>query len=202
MSEFFLEFFTEEMPSGLQKNLRQNLLSLFKENLEKNDITFKSGTSYSTPNRLVIYFYGIPKKIKQKALKIKGPNLNAPVQALEGFLRSNNLQKKDVTEEENEKGKFYFAYIKPKTVDVFERLSQLIPETILKFSWKKSMKWSNYELSWGRPLKSILALFDSKIIKFKFFHLESNNLTFGNSSTEEPTRVIKSYKNLFETKKN
>ena len=56
------------------------------------------------------------------------------------------------------------------------------------------MKWSNYELSWGRPLKSILALFDRKIIKFKFFHLESNNLTFSDSSTEDSTNVIKSYK--------
>ena len=194
MSEFFLEFFTEEMPAGLQKNARENLLNLFKENFEKNNITFRSGTSYSTPNRLVIYFDGIPKKIKKKGVKIKGPNLSAPAQALEGFLRSNNLQKKDVTKEENEKGKFYFAFIKPKTIDVFEKLSELIPETIVKFSWKKSMKWSNYELSWGRPLKSILALFDRKIIKFKFFHLESNNLTFSDSSTEDSTNVIKSYK--------
>ena len=170
MSELFLEFFTEEMPSGLQSNIRENLLSLFKENLEKNDIPYKSANSYSTPNRLVIYIEGIPKKIKQKGMKIKGPNLNSPSKALEGFLRSNNIEKKDLTEEENEKGKFYFAFIKPKTIDVFEKLSKLTPETIGKISWKKSMRWSNYELSWGRPLKSILALFDNKIIKFKFFH--------------------------------
>ena len=29
MSELFLEFFTEEMPSGLQSNIRENLLSLY-----------------------------------------------------------------------------------------------------------------------------------------------------------------------------
>ena len=50
MSELFLEFFTEEMSSGLQSNIRENLLSLFKENLEKNDIPYKSANSYSTPN--------------------------------------------------------------------------------------------------------------------------------------------------------
>ena len=71
MSELFLEFFTEEMPSGLQSNIRENLLSLFKENLEKNDIPYKSANTYSTPNRLVIYIEGIPKKIKQKGLEKK-----------------------------------------------------------------------------------------------------------------------------------
>ena len=195
MSELFLEFFTEEMPSGLQSNIRENLLSLFKENLEKNDIPYKSANTYSTPNRLVIYIEGIPKKIKQKGMKIKGPNFNSPSKALEGFLRSNNIEKKDLTEEENEKGKFYFAFIKPKTIDVFEKLSKLTPEIIGKISWKKSMRWSDYELSWGRPLKSILALFDNKIIKFKFFHLESSNITFADSSTEDSPKVIKNYKN-------
>ena len=33
MSEFFLELFSEEIPSGLQKNLRERLLEEFQKSL-------------------------------------------------------------------------------------------------------------------------------------------------------------------------
>ena len=39
------------------------------------------------------------------------------------------------------------------------------------------MKWSNYDLNWGRPLRSILALFDKKHLKFQYAHLETVNFT-------------------------
>ena len=39
------------------------------------------------------------------------------------------------------------------------------------------MKWSDYDLSWGRPLRSILAIFDKKHLKFKYAHLETVNFT-------------------------
>ena len=48
MSQFFLELFSEEMPVALQKNARENILKLFKDNFEKNNIIYKSGVSYSS----------------------------------------------------------------------------------------------------------------------------------------------------------
>ena len=33
-------------------------------------------------------------------------------------------------------------------------------------------------MEWGRPLKSILCVFDNKSLQFKFHHLESSNKTF------------------------
>ena len=30
------------------------------------------------------------------------------------------------------------------------------------------MKWGEYDLNWGRPLKSILSVFDKKVINFNF----------------------------------
>ena len=202
MSQFFLELFSEEMPAALQQNARENILKLFKNNFEKNNIIYKSGVSYSTPNRLVFLFEGMPIKIHEKALKIKGPRTDAPKQALEGFIKSNNLDQKNVTEENTDKGKFYFALTKAKTISVEERLSKLAPEIIGKFSWKKSMKWSDYDLNWGRPLKSILAIFDNKVLRFKFFHLTSNNLTFAESAMENSTKIIKNYKSYLKLLKN
>ena len=63
-----------------------------------------------------------------------------------------------------EKGEFYFAETKLKVIDVLKELQSIIPEALQSYSWKKSMKWSVYDLSWGRPLKSIIALFGLSLI--------------------------------------
>ena len=41
-------------------------------------------------------------------------------------------------------------------------LEKNIPLILDKMAWNKSMRWNNYNLNWARPLKSILAVFDSK----------------------------------------
>jgi len=42
MSELFLELFSEEIPSELQRNAREGILKLFTESFDKLDINFKS----------------------------------------------------------------------------------------------------------------------------------------------------------------
>ena len=109
MSEFFLELFSEEIPANLQKNARNSLLKIFKDFFEKKNISFSKGSSLSTPNRLLIMFDGIKPEIYQKEEEIRGPKIDAPEKDLDGFLKSNNFQTKDLYEKTNEKGSFYFA---------------------------------------------------------------------------------------------
>ena len=60
MAEFFLELFTEEIPANLQINARENLIINIKNFLDRENITYKGKSkSYSTPNRLVIYYENI-----------------------------------------------------------------------------------------------------------------------------------------------
>ena len=56
------------------------------------------------------------------------------------------------------------------------------------------MKWSTYDLNWGRPLKAIVALFNNKIVNFNFHHLKSSNQTIIGVANEEKGRKINSYK--------
>ena len=141
MSELFLELFSEEIPANLQKNARKNLLQNFKDFFLKKDISFSEEFSFSTPNRLLILFKGIKPEIKQKEEEIRGPKIDSPEKALIGFLRSNNLQNKDLYKKESEKGVFYFAKKSSKTIKVFDLLNENIPLILDKIPWKKSMKW-------------------------------------------------------------
>ena len=200
MSEFFLELFSEEIPSSLQKNLREDLLNSFTKEFNEKSISYKKNSSFSTPNRLVVLFEGLQKKILLKSEEIKGPNVKAPEIALEGFIRSNNIVKKDLIKKKLDKGEFYFFKTKSKKLSTQDLLEELIPEILNKIQWKKSMRWSDFNLSWGRPLKSILAIFDRKKLTFNFHHLTSSNSTFIDKEFEEKKKIFtdfKDYNNFF-----
>ena len=194
MSEFFLELFSEEIPANLQKNARENLLQNFKDFFEKKNISFSKNLSFSTPNRLLILFEGIKPEIKQKEEEIRGPKIDAPKKALDGFLRSNNFQKKNLYQKENDKGAFYFVKNPPKTIKISELLNENIPSILDGISWKKSMKWGDFQLYWARPLKSILAIFNNKNLLFKYHHLQSSNLTFVDKDFEDKKKSFNNFK--------
>ena len=204
MSEFFLELFSEEIPSRLQINARNELTQIFKKFFDDNEIIVKGKiNTYSTPNRLIVHINKISKDVIKKAEEIRGPNINAPEKALEGFLKSNKISKEKVFKKSTEKGIFYF-YNKPsQKIKTYDLLKENIASLLLKISWKKSMKWGNHDLYWGRPLKSILALFDKKIIEFKLNHLQSSNKTFTDKDLEDEVKGFddfKSYIKFFKQK--
>ncbi len=194
MAEFFLELFSEEIPANLQKNFREKLLEEFREYFINKSIKSKKSFSLSTPNRVIIVFEGLQKKIKVGSEEIKGPKTSAPVEAIEGFLRSNKIDKKQLIKRDIEKGEFYFFKTPSKTLNTSDLLKDLIPKLLGSYQWKKSMKWGEFNLNWARPLKSILSVFDEKIIDFKFYHLTSSNRTFIDKDYEEKTGVFKNFK--------
>ena len=64
------------------------------------------------------------------------------------------------------------------------------------------MRWGENSLSWARPLKSILAILDGKLIDFKYHHLSSTNQTFLDKEFEEKTKKITNLKNYKNNLKN
>ncbi len=194
MSEFFLELFSEEIPAGLQKNLREKLLDQFQKFFLEKSIKSKKSFSLSTPNRLIIVFDGLDKQIRILSKEIRGPKINAPDQALEGFLRSNKIEKKNLFRKKTEKGEFYYYKTTSKLLKTNHLLMESVPRLLKNFQWKKSMTWGSYDLNWGRPLKSILSVFDKKVVNFKFHHLTSSNSTYIDKDFEEKKRFFKDFR--------
>ena len=194
MAQFFLELFSEEIPADLQINLRKNLLEEFEKFFLSKSIKSKKSFSLSTPNRLVVVFEGLDDQIKVLSEKIKGPKTNAPDEALEGFIRSNKVEKKNLFKDQTNKGEFYFYKTKSKIIKTHDLLTDIIPKILESYQWKRSMKWGEFDLSWGRPLKSILSIFGGKIIDFRFYHITSSNSTYVDKDFEEKKKIFKDFK--------
>jgi glycyl-tRNA synthetase beta chain len=193
MSELFLELFSEEIPVSLQKDIREKLILDIKKVFEERSIKFKKYFSLSTPNRLVVVFQNLDREVKIKSEEIKGPSTTSPSQALEGFLKSQKISKKQVFKKKNDKGEFYFYKTKETKLKTLDLIKERLPKILIEFKWKKSMKWGSYNLNWGRPLKSILCVFDKKVINFSIGHLKSSNYTFLDKDFEERKKTFNDF---------
>jgi|TARA_B110000285_G_scaffold114299_1_gene129626 glycyl-tRNA synthetase beta chain len=198
MSHFLLELYSEEIPHGLQIDTRQNIEVLFNKKLTEYNIAFKKFSVFSTPTRLCVSIEGLPSTLSVPSKEIKGPKVGSPEQALAGFLKSNQSEQKDVFEKTIDKGNFYFVKTKKENLDLQKLFATTVPEILQSLSWKKSMRWANHSLVWGRPLKSILSLFDNHTVNFNFHHLSSSNKVYVGSVQEEKQVNIKSAGQYFQ----
>lgn len=197
MSNFLLELYSEEIPHGLQIDCRINIETAFVKKLEEQNIKYKQIKVFSTPTRLCVHVEGLPTYLVLEAKELKGPKVGSPEQALEGFLKSNILEKKDVFEKEIDKGTFYFAITKQQKVDLQSLFAKQISDILKSINWKKSMRWSDYIMTWARPLKSIFCLFDNCTVNFDFYHLKSSNKIYVGGPYDEKTVIIKNISQYF-----
>ena len=96
----------------------------------------------------------------------KGPKVDAPQAAIDGFLRSTGLSLDQLTKQDDKKGAFYVAVIKKDGRARHEIIAALVPDVIRKFPWGKPMRWGSGTLKWVRPLHSILCTFDGEVVPF------------------------------------
>ena len=199
MSELLIELFSEEIPPNLQISARNQFKKLFTENLYTINLKPKVFEIYSTPTRLVSIITGLPNKIKILPAEVKGPKLGVPENVVKNFAKSKGSDVADLFEKKLEKGTFYFAKIKGKEINTEEELIKCIKKSLKGISWKKSMKWADHDMGWGRPLKSILSIFNNKLLKFKHEHLQSVNYTLleqDSEITQKRVNNFNDYKNF------
>ena len=194
MSDFFLELYSEEIPHGLQIHARKQIHELILKELNENNIKFKGFDIFSTPKRLIVFIENITLNQKIESQEVKGPKVGCNDQALEGFLKSKNAIKEDLIQKSTDKGEFYFVKLPAKTLLTSDILRKKLPSILQTISWKKSMRWSDHDCFWGRPLKSILCLLDNKVLDFSFFHINSSNSTYVNGPFEDKEIKIKNFK--------
>ena len=194
MAELLLELFSEEIPAQLQIEARNQLKSLTEKLFKEKNINLKDIKVYSTPTRLCLTIKDLPIIIKSTAQEIRGPKVGSSENVLEGFVKAKNVSKIDLFEKDTGKGKFFYIKTSGKNILVEDLLKEIISRLLTLISWKKSMKWSNYNLMWGRPLRSILCLFNEKKLHFKLNHLESTDSVAIEQDLEIKFKKIKNFK--------
>ena len=177
MSEFILELYSEEIPPNLQINARNDLETKIKSSLIEENLKFGSLKAFSSPTRLTIFLKDFSEYIKIPSKEIRGPKVGVMEDVINNFLKSHNSSRKDLLEKQIDKGKFYYIKTRSKEILTSEVLKKIVVNSIASIKWKKSMRWSDTDLLWGRPLRSILAVYNKKILTFSYGHLRASDCT-------------------------
>ena len=179
MPELLLELFSEEIPARMQAKAAEDLRAMVTTALVDAGLTYEGAQAHATPRRLVISVEGLNAKAADTVEERKGPRVDAPQQAIDGFLKSTGLSLEQLTVQEDKKGKAYIAVIKKSGRAATDVFADLVPTVIRNFPWPKSMRWGSGQLKWVRPLQSILCTFDGEVVPFEIEGLVSGNTTLG-----------------------
>ena len=180
MPDLLLELFSEEIPARMQANAAKDLERLIVGALSDRGLLFEGVKSFAGPRRLTLTLHGLPLKQPDVSEEKKGPRVDAPEKAVEGFLRSAGVTLAECQKQADAKGEFYVAVIQRKGRATAEVLAEIIPEAMAKLPWPKSMRWGTGGATrWVRPLHAILCTFDGEVVPLEFAGVKSGNTTRG-----------------------
>ena len=181
MAELLLELFSEEIPARMQGRAAEDLKRLVTEGLKAEGLEAGEAKAYATPRRLALVVEGVPAKSPDISEERKGPRVNAPDQAIAGFVKSAGLRSiKDAQiVKDDKKGDFYVVRIEKPGRAATEIVAALVPAVVARFPWPKSMRWGSGRTTWVRPLHSIVCLLDGKVVPFAIEDAEAGRATRG-----------------------
>jgi glycyl-tRNA synthetase beta chain len=179
MPELLLELFSEEIPARMQAKAAEDLRGLVTDALVEAGLSFEAAKAHAGPRRLTLGVEGLEAKAKDVVEERKGPRVDAPKPAIEGFLKSTGLKLGEIETQDDKKGKFYIAKLRKAGRAAPEIVAAAVPEVVRKFPWPKSMRWGAGRLRWVRPLKSILCVFDGEVVPFAIDGIVSGDATRG-----------------------
>ena len=199
MAELLLELFSEEIPARMQTRAREDLARLLGEKLKAAGLDFSEIKTFATPRRLTAVVDGVPKRSPDIKEERKGPRVDAPEQAINGFLKSAGLKSVGQAEiREDKKGSYYVAMLEKPGRDAGDVVAEIVPEIVKGFPWPKSMRWGAGKLRWVRPLHSILCLLDGQLVDFEVDGIKSGKETRGHRFMAPKSFAVKSFKDYAE----
>ena len=91
MPDLLIELFSEEIPARMQPKAAEDLKRLVTDGMVEAGLTYASTGAFATPRRLTLAVEGVLAETPDVREERKGPRVDAPEKALEGFLRSTGL---------------------------------------------------------------------------------------------------------------
>ncbi len=169
MADFLLEIFSEEIPARMQKQAAADLARLVGDALKAGGLEAKTLETAVGPRRVVLSATGLPKAQPDTTEERKGPQVGAPEQAIQGFLKAAGLKSLDDAEKrEMPKGVFYFAVTKKPGRPTADVVKDIVEAALQQLPWPKSMRWASNPTRWVRPLHGIICVLDGKVVPVAF----------------------------------
>ncbi len=181
MKNILLEIGTEELPTSVINSLSEFIGIKLKELTEAKEVI-----KFSTPRRLAFILKNVPEVIEGKKVIIYGPPWHVafdgegnPTKALTKFLEKNNAKIEDVIKVKRDKGEYTAIEKSEKGESPIDRIKGNIEEIIRSVPAPKKMRWDSSGITFPRPIRWIVALYNEEVIDIKVGNIRAGRETLG-----------------------
>lgn len=182
MPDLLIELFSEEIPARMQAKAAEDLRRGLTDALVEAGLTYAGAAAYSTPRRLALTVQGLSAQSPTTREERKGPRVDAPENAIQGFLRGAGLTRDQLEVRDEKKGQVYFATLTRPGRAAAEIVAEEFEKLIRNFPWPKSMRWGAGNLRWVRPLQSILCILSDEAGEVQVVDLDVDGIRAGNTT--------------------
>ncbi|SDO44937.1 glycyl-tRNA synthetase beta chain [Lutimaribacter pacificus] len=182
MPNLLIELFSEEIPARMQARAAEDLKKRMTDGLVEAGLTYAGAAAFSTPRRLALAVDGLLAESPTTSEERKGPRVDAPEKAIEGFLRGAGVGRDQLEIRDEKKGQVYFATITRPGRPAAQIVAEVLESVIRDFPWPKSMRWGSGSLRWVRPLHSILCILTDDAGEAQVVPMEVDGIAAGNTT--------------------
>jgi glycyl-tRNA synthetase beta chain len=188
--ELLLELFSEEIPARMQARAADDLCALLGKALAEAGLPAQDMRGFHGPRRIGLVATVAPGTEAAEEER-RGPRVDGPDAALQGFLRATGLPREALVQRESGKALHWFAVITRAGRPACDVLADAIPPLLRTFPWPKSMRWGGTSgFVWVRPLQRILCLLDGAPAAFDLRHGEDDGHGIASGNQTEGHRLL------------
>ncbi|MBI3805034.1 MAG: glycine--tRNA ligase subunit beta [Nitrospirae bacterium] len=184
--ELFLEIGVEEIPSNVMASALEQLKAGVTARLSALGIPFDPPQVYGTPRRLILTLPSLAPQQERRTEVATGPSKKVgfdaqgnPTPAAIGFAKSQGVAVLELKVRQTEKGEYLSVEKEIRGEPTATLLQKLLPEMISSLSFPRSMRWNDEGVSFVRPVRWIVALYNGEVVPFSFAGVASDRISYG-----------------------
>ena len=172
-----LELRTEELPPKSLRTLSEVFLETVTQDLERIGLLEQvhQATVYATPRRMGGLIQGVRTQAPDQSINRKGPAIDAPQQAIEGFARSCGVEASSLTHDQHH----YIHHDTQKGAQLRDVLFSLLEKVLKKLPVAKIMRWGDHPYSFVRPIHGVLVVHGSEWLSGQILGITAGSSTLG-----------------------
>ncbi len=202
-SKLVVELGVEEIPASMLEDATRQFAKIISEALKAERLSTEKCTTWFTPRRIIVGFDDIPVRQEDLLETITGPpkgvaynDDGSPSKAAMAFAKKNGISLSKISIVPTPKGEYLSLTRKVRGERTHKILERLIPESIAKIQFPKTMHWTSDHFHFARPLRWIVALFGDRIVRFRLADIVSSRYTRGHRFLGKSKIAVSSLESL------
>ena len=181
MEKLLFEIGTEEIPAKFMPGILAQLKELAEKKMDELRIPYEAVKVYGTPRRMTFIADGVAEHQADSTIEAKGPSVKIAfkdgeaTKAAQGFARGQGVAVEDL----EVRGEYVYAVKHLAGQEVEDLLPGLLQDILTSLSFPKTMRWSDHDFRFVRPIRWLVALFGDDVIPVKITGVKSGKYSRG-----------------------